>query len=294
MQDKKAFFALILTVLVWGSSFAAIKVVLDEISPLGLSFLRSLVATVALVSLLGFCEGFIRLKKALKEKFWYFILLGATGVALFNILQNIGIQHTFSGIASVLLATNPIFVLVLGIIFLKERIRSNKLVGIFFGFSGCALIIFGGKNIRDFFFSGSFAGNLLVLLSALCWSLYVIMNKKIIKEYSPLLLTTSAFIFGSLILFLPYLFSCDFSLFLTLTPFSLIIIIYLGFISSGLTYLLWNYALKRLEASRASAFLFLVPVIAIILGKVLLSERITLFVMAGAPLVFLGIYLVER
>ncbi|MBE0478444.1 DMT family transporter [Candidatus Aerophobetes bacterium] len=294
MQDKKAFFALILTVLVWGSSFAAIKVVLDEISPLGLSFLRSLLATVALLSLVGFAEGFVRLKKALREKFCYFIFLGATGVALFNILQNIGIQHTFSGVASVLLATNPIFVLLLGAIFLQERIRSKKLFGILLGFSGCALIIFGGKNITSFFLSGSFGGNLLVLLSALCWGLYVIMNKKILGEYSPLLLTTSAFIFGSLLLFLPYLFSYDVSLFLIISPACWLLVIYLGFISSGLTYLLWNYALKRLEASRASVFLFLVPVVAIILGKVLLAEKITLSIVTGAPLVFLGIYLVER
>lgn len=152
MREKKALFALTLTVLIWGSSFAAIKVVLNEITPLGLSFFRSVVATCALVLLLRFDEGLVRLKEALKENFLYFILLGATGVALFNILQNVGIQYTSSGVASVLLATNPLFVLVLSIILLQERIRKEKLTGMVLGFLGVTIIILDGESITHFFF----------------------------------------------------------------------------------------------------------------------------------------------
>ena len=81
---------------------------------------------------------------------------------------------------------------------------------------------------------------------------------------------------------------------LPLSSISWLLILYLGFISSGLTYLLWNYALKRIEASKASVFLFLIPVVAILLGKILLAEKITFSIVAGAGLVLSGIYLVER
>jgi len=294
MKDKKALIALIVTILIWGSSFAAIKIVLDEVTPLGLSFLRSVAAAFALILLIRFNEGFVRLREALREKFLYFALLGTTGVALFNIFQNLGIQYTSSGVASVLLATNPIFVLVLGIIFLQERINRNKLIGMTLGFIGIVVIIFGGKNIMSLLLSSSFIGNILVLLSALCWGLYVIMNKRVLKQYSPLLLTTSAFIFGSLLLSLLCLSSRNLSVITNLSPISWLLILYLGFISSGLTYLLWNYALKRMEASKASVFLFLIPVVAILLVKILLAEKITFSIVAGAGLVLSGIYLVER
>ena len=294
MKDKKALIALIITVLIWGSSFVAIKIVLDQITPLALSFLRSGVATFALILLLGFNEGFVKIGEVLREKFLYFVLLGATGVTLFNIFQNVGIQYTSSGIASVLLATNPLFVLVLSIIFLREEINRNRLIGMMLGFFGIVIVIFGGKNIMGFLLSSSFAGNILVLFSALCWGLYVIMNKRVLRQYSPLLLTTSAFIFGSLLLFILCVFSRNFSVITGLSATSWLFVIYLGLISSGLTYLLWNYVLKRMEASKASVFLFLIPIVAILLGKIILAEKITSSLVVGTGLVLSGIYLVER
>lgn len=294
MKDKKAIIALVATVLIWGSSFAAIKIVLDEITPLGLSFLRVGVATCALVLFLGLTQGLAKLREALIEKFLYFAVLGITGIVLFNILQNVGIQYTSSGIASVLLATNPLFILALSVMFLQERIDRKKSTGTILGFFGILTVVFGGKNIMNFLHSTSFAGNILVLTSALCWGLYVIMSKKVLRQYSPLLLTTSAFILGSLLLFPIYVFSHTFSLINSLSATSWLLVIYLGFISSGVTYLLWNYALRRMEASKASVFLFLVPVVAIVLGKIFLAERVTFCVVAGTGLVLSGVYLVEK
>ncbi|MBC7189693.1 DMT family transporter [Candidatus Aerophobetes bacterium] len=294
MKDKKALIALIITVLIWGSSFTAIKILLEEIRPLGLSFLRSGVAAAGLILLLGFNEGFMKIKRALKEKFLHFVLLGTTGVALFNLFQNTGIEYTSSGIASVLLATNPLFVLTLSTVFLQEKINRKKITGMVLGFVGIVITIFGGKNIMVFFLSSSFIGNVLVLLSALCWSLYVVISKKVLRQYSPLLLTTFAFVFGSLLLLVLCLFSHDFSRIINLSSTSLLLVIYLGFISSGLAYLFWNYALNRMEASKASVFLFLIPVVAIILGKVILAEKITFSLVVGTCLVLSGIYLVER
>ena len=256
MEDRKALVALMVTVLIWGSSFAAVKIVLGELRPLGLSFLRSVVATFALVLLLGFNEGFAKLKRALKEKFLYFMVLGAAGVVLFNIFQNIGIQYTSSGIASVLLATNPLFVLVLGTVFLQERINRNKSIGMTFGFVGVVVIMFGGKSIVGFLISSSFIGNILLLCSALCWGLYVIMNKKVLQRYSPLLLTASAFIFGSLVLFLVSLSSGDFSAIMSLSITSWLLVIYLGFVSSGVAYFLWNYALTKQKPRKPLFFSF--------------------------------------
>jgi len=294
MKDKKALLALMVTILIWGSSFTAIKILLNEITPLDLSFLRSVLAAFALILLIWFNEGFVRLKKVLREKFLYFVLLGIIGVGLFNIFQNLGIQYTSSGIASVLLATNPLFVLILGVIFLREKITRNKLIGGIFGFVGVTVIIFGGKNIISILLSSSFVGNIMALLSALCWGLYVIMNKRVLRQYSPLLLTTSAFIFGSLLLFLLYLFSGNLYVIIDLSITSWLLVIYLGFVSSALAYFLWNYTLERMKASKASIFLFLIPVVAILLGKVILAEKITFFVVAGTCLVLSGIYLVER
>lgn len=119
------------------------------------------------------------------------------------------------------------------------------------------------------------------------------MNKKVLGEHSPLLLTTSAFIFGSILLFILFLSSQDLSIFSGLSIRSWLLVVYLGFISSAVAYFLWNYALEKMEASKASVFLFLIPVVAILLGKALLAEKISLSIITGTALVLLGIYLTQ-
>jgi len=294
MISKKGIIALLVTVFIWASTFTVIKIGLERITPLNLSFVRSILATFFLLGWLLLKGNRQEIARALKFHLGYIIGLGVVGVALFNIFQNIGIGLTSSGIASLLVASNPVFILILGASFLGEKITKSKAAGIVLGFVGIIIVTFLGKNMALLLRSGSFWGNILVLLSAVCWAVYSVMNKSALKRYSPLILTALAYVFGSLILFFFCFTFEDVSLIFQWSLSSWLILLYLGILASGVTFYLWNYALSIMEASRVSVFIFLIPVLAILLGKVILNETITGFTFLGTALVLSGIYLMGR
>ncbi len=294
MISKKGIIALSVTVFIWASTFTVIKIGLERITPLNLSFVRSILATFFLLGWLLLKGNRQEIARALKYHLGYIIGLGVVGVALFNIFQNIGIGLTSSGIASLLVASNPVFILILGASFLGEKITKSKAAGIVLGFVGIIIVTFLGRNMAILFRSESFWGNILALLSAVCWAVYSVMNKSALKRYSPLTLTALAYVFGSLILFFFCFAFEDVSLIFQWSLSSWLILLYLGILASGVTFYLWNYALSIMEASRVSVFIFLIPVLAILLGKVILNETITGFTFLGTALVLSGIYLSER
>lgn len=294
MVSKKGIIALSVTAFIWASTFTVIKIGLEKITPLNLSFVRSILATFFLLGWFLLRRERQEIARALKLHLGYIIGLGVVGVTLFNIFQNIGIGLTSSGIASLLVASNPVFILILSASFLGEKITRNKAAGMVLGCVGIITVTFLGKNMAILLRSGSFWGNILALLSAVCWAVYSVMNKKALERYTPLTLTALAYVFGSLILFLFCFTFEDVSLIFQWSLSSWSILLYLGILASGVTFYLWNYALSTMEASRASVFIFLVPVVAILLGKVILSETITGFTFLGTALVLSGIYLMER
>ncbi len=294
MVSKKGIIALSVTAFIWASTFTVIKIGLKRITPLNLSFVRSILATFFLLGWLLLRRNQQEIARALKFHLGYVIGLGLVGVALFNIFQNIGIGLTSSGIASLLVASNPVFILILSAMILEEKITGSKAAGIVLGFGGIIMVTFLDQNMAILLRSGSFWGNILALLSAVCWAVYSVMNKSALKRYSPLTLTALAYLFGSLILFFFCFTFEDVSLIFRWSLSSWSILLYLGILASGITFYLWNYALSTMEASKVSVFIFLVPVVAIFLGKLILSETITGFTFLGTALVLSGIYLMER
>ncbi len=294
MVSKKGIIALSVTVFIWASTFTIIKIGLEKITPVTLSFVRSILATFFLLGWLLLRKGRQEIARALKFHLGYIIGLGVVGVALFNIFQNMGIGLTSSGIASLLVASNPVFILILSAMILGEKITRNKAAGIVLGSVGIIVVTFLGKNMAILIRSGSFWGNILALLSAVCWAVYSVMNKRALKSYTPLTLTVLAYVFGSFILFFLCFTFGNLSLVFRWSLSSWLILLYLGILASGVTFYLWNYALSTMEASRVSIFIFLVPVVAIFLGKLILSEPITGFTFLGTALVLSGIYLMER
>jgi drug/metabolite transporter (DMT)-like permease len=285
--------ALLLTVLIWSSSFAFIKLGLHEVNPYFLALIRAVIAGVFLLGIIVLKGDFKVFKQDLKKYWKKYALLGFVGIALFDIFQNVGISHTFSSLADVLLNTNPLFIVMFSSFFLKENISKDRILGLIMGFIGMCVVMFGGVNFADIFKSQGFFGNVLILLSAITWAIYSILNKRLLNATTPLFLTTSSYLFGALFS-LPLLLVSNPEQALTYSNSSWIIILYLGIIASGLTFFLWSFALSKMEASRASIFLFLIPILSIMIGAVFLNENITIYTILGSILVLVGIYITER
>ncbi len=291
MNDSKGTVALLVTMTIFGSSYAITKVGLEGISPVVLSLARSLVACIflcALIVIKGDSGVFIT---KLKGEWKYFAALGMTGVALFNIFQNVGVKLTSSALAGTLHNTIPLFILILSWAFLHEKITTHKIIGIFTGLVGVCIIVFVGTDFTDMLHSQTVVGNALVLVAAVMWAAYTILNKNVSKHYNPLYLTASAYIFGSLFL-LPIAASVeDIGSLASLSAKTWSIVLYLGIFCSGITFLLWNYGLSRMDSTKASAFIYLIPIVAMLVGWAFMEEKITFYMVMGFALTILGIYI---
>lgn len=286
--------AVLLAVFFWASTFAGTKLGLENISPYTLAFLRALIASIILLIIVLAQKQFKQVITIFKKHFFTVVILGIAGVFLIYVFQNLGLQRTSSAVGSVILNINPIFILILATLFLREKLSLNKILGIIIGFLGMALIVFSGESWDSIWQSQSFLGNILVLGAAVSWSVYSIVNKKISDKYGAYVLTLVSFIIGTILLLPMMLFFEETGAISTLPLKSWLIIIYLGLFGSGAALLTWNIAINKMDASKAAAFIYLIPVVAIIIGVLFLNESFTLIDIIGTGFVLIGIYLTEK
>jgi drug/metabolite transporter (DMT)-like permease len=213
-------------------------------------------------------------------------ILGLLGITAYHLLLNYGEVTVTAGAASLLVNTAPIFTALLAIAFLKERLSLRRWVGIAVSFTGVVLITGGeAKGLSVDW------GALLILLSAVCISVWMILQKPYLKKYSPVQLTTYIIWVGTIFLlpFLPSLIKA-----VPTAPLSATIAaVYLGIFPSAIAYATWAYVLAQIPASRAATLLYLVPVLAIIVAWVWLQEIPTVLSLIGGAIVLSGIVLVN-
>jgi drug/metabolite transporter (DMT)-like permease len=274
--------AALITVVFWGSAFAGIRAGLHSYSPTHLALLRFLSASVA-CAVIVVRPGMRR--PALRDVL-LIVLLGLLGFAFYNIALNIGEQSIPAGPAALLIQTLPIWTALAAIIFLGERLRTWGWIGIAVSFSGALVIALGkGSGISLSWGAG------LILLASVSASAYNIIQKTMLDRYRPLEITTWAIWAGTLLL-LPFAGGLIGEM--RAAPIGdTLAVVYLGVGPAALAYVTWAVVLSRLPASRASSILFVVPVVAFLVGWVWLGEAPTPIDLAGGILAMGGVALVN-
>ncbi|MEM4405739.1 MAG: DMT family transporter [Candidatus Methanomethylicaceae archaeon] len=281
----KSTLLLIVTVLLWGSSFVFIKLGLGEIAPLTLALLRFLIATPFLLILVGLTSGFEGFVKGWK----HMLILGLTGVTAYHAFQNIGMSMTSASESSIIIASNPIFIALCSRHFLKERLQPIGVAGIILAFVGVFTIVLrNGASLGN----SSTLGNLLCLGSVFAWTAYSIYGKQKLKENNANEITAYSSLFGTILLAPLALISEGLKLPTSFVPW--ISLLALGLLCSAVAYLFWYKALELLPASEAGSYLFLIPVIASTLAYFILGERLDLLFFVGALLVIIGVIMTTR
>lgn len=285
---------LILTAVVaWASSFILVKAGLMEIPPVTLAALRFFIGSIIFLGILysryNSYEVFTYLRKNLKM----LSALGLMGIFLPNVFQNVGMQYTTASASSVLQTTSPVFTAVLAALFLRESLGVRKAGGVTLALTGAAMIATNGNlssltEITDYVY-----GNFLMLLSAVCYAFYIILSKIGLRDGEPLIIVSLSTAIGSifLLIFAPIVERVG--MLINLSSYMWGIIITLAVVPTVIGFLSWFEALKSMDASKASFFIFLVPVFTVIFAHFFLKEDITLFMVGNAALIVAGVYMAE-
>jgi drug/metabolite transporter (DMT)-like permease len=291
-MNKKIYLSLILIFvsLFWGGSFIVVRLIVEEIPPLELGFLRFIVTIPIMTLILIFQNKPIKIP--IKE-IPSLSILGLTGVTLLYIFQYFGVELTTASTSAVLINTNIIFIAILSGIFLKEIFNIKKSIGIILSFSGVIIVIFSQMRNENIVFNNHFLiGCIFILLSAFSWSIYSIYGKKLLKKYDPFTVTTYAFILGT-IFYIPLIFQNITNVVQKITFNGWLAIFYLAILCSIFGYVAWYYALTKIEAGRAAVFLNFIPFFAI-LFSFFIGEMPTYLFLIGAILIIYGVYLTQK
>lgn len=275
-------------VVFWGNAFVAIKYLLEAggLSPMGLTALRYLPAAAVSLVLLLVLYPLPRIFASWKREWRGIGLYGLTGVLGYNIALNFGETRIAAGTASLIVGLSPVLTLIASRIFLSERITSRKLWGILLAFAGLFVVVrWGSREALGF---GYLLALLITLGAPLSWVVYTIVGKPLVDRCDATLVTLSAIVWGSLPLafFVPS----------GLGALSAKAWAALGFLSLVCTvfgFLVWSWALKRTEASRLGAVVYLIPLVTMISSLILLGEPPTWGLAAGGLVLMAGVALAE-
>jgi len=274
--------AVALTVILWASAFAGIRAGLRSYSPQSVALLRYLTASLAL--------GIVALVTRMPLPAWKDLprlaLTGFLGFAFYNVALNAGEQSIQAGVASLIVASAPIFVAMLAGIFYQERLKPIAWAGIFLSFAGVAVISLRDGNQMRLSLSA-----LLVLAAAISQALYTVTQKPLLKRYTPLQFVSFSVWTGTLFLliFTPGLIAQA----PRATPQATLAVVYMGIFPGAIGYASWSFVLSRLPASKAGSFLYLVSGVAILIAWIWLGEIPVVSELLGGLLVICGVVLVN-
>lgn len=279
---------LLMTAFFWGGTFIAGKIAGQEVSPYMAAFLRFAIAAISLALLTKAIEG--RLPRVKARQIPLLLLLGGSGVFAYNILFFSGLQRIDAGRASLIIATNPVFISLLSAFFFKERLRPVKALGILVSVSGALVVISHGKP--DMIFGGAVgAGELMILGCVASWVCYSITGKAVMKDMSPLAAVFCSSVIGAVMLFFPALMLGSPQAVGAYSPGAWISLAYLGIFGTVLGFLWYYQGIQKIGPMKAGVFINFVPVSALLLSALFLGETITPSLIAGGLLVLGGVFL---
>lgn len=280
--------ALIGANLIYGLNYSIAKLLMpDFIKPLGLVALRSIVAT----SLFWLFSLLLPREKVERKDLLYMLAFFLFGVFFNQVFFLMGLNKTSPINASLLMLTNPIMAIIFGAIILKERLSGRRLSGVMIGMSGTVLLLLGGTNFV--IGGGSVSGDILIILNAASWALFLVTIKKMTNKYSGVTVMKWVFLFGvtpNLLIGHNQLLQVDVS---ALPVYVIFGLVYVTVVTTFVGYNLNTYGLKYVSPTVVSTYVYMQPVVASIVAMILGQDRLTGIKVISAILVFIGVYLVS-
>ena len=286
-KNYKAHIALLFANIIYALNYGWAKDVMEGgyLEPFAFILIRAIGATLLFWIVSLFFSERVENKDKLK-----LLLCGIFGVAANQLLFFKGLDQTTRINAAIIMVASPIIVALLSAVLIKEKPSATRIVGILLGLTGACFIILQGESNNQ---GASLIGNLLIVLNATSYGLYLVLVKPLMKKYSPITVVKWVFTFGLTIV----------------TPFGLTeidtivwempndILLKVGFVvvfTTFFTYLFNIYGVKRVSPTVVSSYIYLQPILTSIIAAFSGTETITIMMAISSIIIFIGVYLVSK
>ncbi|MFZ4546176.1 MAG: DMT family transporter [Bacteroidales bacterium] len=285
IQTFKVYLFAVLSMLFWGLSFVWFKIVVKWYEPITIIFLRLVISSILLFVFLLVTQKWQTIKR---KHIKYFLLLSFSQPFCYFLGESFGLKHVSSTVASVIIATIPLFSPFAAYYMVREKVTYSVIVGIAFSFAGILLMLIN----PDLSLNASPKGVILLFFAVFSAVAYSVIIRKISHEYNPATIITYQNLIGA-IYFLPLFLYFDFEHFITVKPTQELVLamLQLAFFASTLAYIFYIVAIKGIGMIKANVFTNLIPVFTGLFSFFILGETFTPLKIIGIILVMSGVVL---
>jgi len=288
----KTYIILLLVPLFWGGAFGTTKHILSELSPLTTSALRFLIA-----GLLMFIWNSWRGELAwlpIKQNFFSLLALGATGVLSYNYFFATGLQYTSAITAALIIVINPVFTTCIASFFMGEAWNWRTLLGVVISLLGVSLVVSKGDlSVLTQMSIG--VGEVYLFGAVASWVAYTLIVKKVTRTIGTGLVTTVSTMMGAvMLLIVSAIQENQWSTVLHVSNQIILEILYLAVCATVVAFLLFNWGIQRIGATKASAYINLMPINALWIAVFLYGEKISVYHLLGMSLTLAGVFITTQ
>lgn len=281
--QTRAILALFLTMFLWGSAAVFMRTLALSISPQdSLAIRYALLSVINIVGLIWL--GTWRIPKADWPRF---LVAGVVGMAGYNWFVNAGFELVPAGIGTIVTTIEPLMIALLAAMLLGEKLNRFIFAGVAVAMAG-SVVLFWTDLTSTSPSAIPLKGVILLLACCLCWAIYTIVTKPLLDRHDSFTVTAVTMLVAAPIMIgiasepLPALAAR-----LDLRQWAEVVYLVIAAGIGGT--LMWNYGTKHLSGTAAGTFLYLIPVVAVVCGALVLSEPVTIYVVAGGLLMLLGV-----
>ena len=274
-------------VLIWGANYSIAKRALLEIEPLAIAFTRAAGGVLFFGLFLLARRG----RRGLLPDLLMTAPLGFLGIFANQLLFMTGLKRTSAAHSAILIGMLPVFVLLISAIGRQERVGPLKIGGILTAFLGvCLIALEHGVGLEG----SSLRGDLLTLAGVLAFSGYTVLGKPVLREIGPLDATAFAFLTGGTAILLVTLPAAARQDWRAVSSRALVCLAAVVLLSTIAAYVLYYFAVSRIDPSKVATMMYLQPVVAALVAYCIARENISGRFLLGGGLVLAGVVLAER
>ena len=276
---------LLIANLFFGTSPVVTRTVLDDVPPVTAAVVRLALGGAALVPLAR--RERVPAGAHAARIFW----MGAIGFAAAFALSHWGISQSSATNAALLIVVEPLTIVALGPAMLGERLTRREAAGAVLAIAGAVLVVVNGVPGVTLDILPRWRGDALLVLAGVAYGIYSLLGRSVLSGANTVTVTARSIVWGATLLVPLAVVEWATGARPHATPAAVAGILYLSLVITAAGYFVWNWALVRVEASRAAPFLTVQPIVGALLGAVVLGEAVTVFTAIGGGLVVLGLWM---